>query len=274
MQRNGGGIGIEQLQCGLIAGLVVTGVLNPWDRALYLSIIRCTPFLARENWRTPYQGVLQTLVQRSVSSGLYFPLEEKCSRALGSHALGGQLAGIVNALLLNPIALVKHQSWGSEHYNVSFARTALRLYRDAGPLVFFRGAIGASMRDGTFGLCFSMRHVWRQPDDGVATSFAISLLCAAVGTTLSSPFNYVRNLAYAAESSASMESPRAKMDFWRCSMEELFGQAAKQASPLASMRHLQDRLRIGWGTTRVAVGMALTDQIYKICSRFLMPKPP
>ena len=47
------------LASGFTSGLIVTGVLNPYDRALYLSIINQRSFLDARNWRMPFQGLGQ-----------------------------------------------------------------------------------------------------------------------------------------------------------------------------------------------------------------------
>ena len=60
--------------CGFTSGLIVTGLLNPWDKALYLSVKENRKFLSPQNFIRPYEGVIQTAVQRSISSGIWFPL--------------------------------------------------------------------------------------------------------------------------------------------------------------------------------------------------------
>lgn len=56
--------------CGLISGVTQAGLLNPYDRALYLSIKTKTPFLSKSNFQSPYQGFLQSVGGRALSSGL------------------------------------------------------------------------------------------------------------------------------------------------------------------------------------------------------------
>jgi hypothetical protein len=67
------------------------------------------------------KGVLQTLIQRSISSGLYFPLEDIFRRDLKSlvgadqarewHILlnfsAGTFAGMLNGVIMNPASSVK-----------------------------------------------------------------------------------------------------------------------------------------------------------------------
>ena len=66
---------VIQLCSGLGSGLIVTVALTPWDKGLYLSVTENRTFLDIKNFRQPFQGVGQSLFQRSVSHGLYFPLE-------------------------------------------------------------------------------------------------------------------------------------------------------------------------------------------------------
>ena len=65
-----------KLSCGLVSGIAQAGVFNPWDRALYLSQKYDRKFLDFRNFENPMAGVTQTLFQRAISAGLYFPLEE------------------------------------------------------------------------------------------------------------------------------------------------------------------------------------------------------
>ncbi|CAE7222526.1 unnamed protein product [Symbiodinium sp. CCMP2592] len=167
------------------------------DRALYLAIVNGRPFFSRANWREPYRGITQTLTQRSLSTGIYFPLEELCVRATGSQALGGQAGGVLCGVLLNPLSYVKYQMWKEDDVRRSFNQTAMRMLRKVGPKVFLRGIISTAFRDGTFGLCFSLRKFFQGsgPEPRRSQSahdFCVAVLFAAAGTTLSAPFNYIR----------------------------------------------------------------------------------
>ena len=53
---------------GFAAGVAITGLLNPVDRALFLSVSKRRPFLDRCNWRQPFQGLGQSIVGRAVST--------------------------------------------------------------------------------------------------------------------------------------------------------------------------------------------------------------
>jgi len=107
------------LNCGIISGLSQAAVFNPWDRALYLSVKNERPFLDRQNFLRPWDGLMQTIVQRALSSGLYFPLEELYHSIVVyffkdygmllpySTLCAGSLAGATNGLIMNPSAAVK-----------------------------------------------------------------------------------------------------------------------------------------------------------------------
>ena len=109
------------LNCGIVSGLAQAAVFNPWDRALYLSVMHHRDFLHSANFKNPMAGVLQTITQRAFSSGLYFPLEDIFAGLLIKHTdnnetpgtqrairfTAGLLAGSTNGLLLNPFSSVK-----------------------------------------------------------------------------------------------------------------------------------------------------------------------
>jgi hypothetical protein len=56
--------------CGLLAGVLQSALFNPYDRALYLSVVNRTNFLSWENWQAPYRGFLQSVGGRALSGGL------------------------------------------------------------------------------------------------------------------------------------------------------------------------------------------------------------
>ena len=72
-----------------------------------------------KNFENPMQGMFQTLFQRAMSSGLYFPLEDIFRQKINSefgtsneyrslrNFAAGTCAGMVNAILMNPASSVK-----------------------------------------------------------------------------------------------------------------------------------------------------------------------
>lgn len=55
------------LGAGLTSGVIQAGLLNPWDRALYLSVKDSTAFLSKANWNAPYHGFSQAVVGRAIA---------------------------------------------------------------------------------------------------------------------------------------------------------------------------------------------------------------
>jgi hypothetical protein len=189
---------------GFAAGIAVTGLLNPVDRALFLSVSERRAFLHPANWRQPFQGLGQSVIGRAVATGFWFPLERLALSSLQKQpwadsspmlvaAASGQIAGVANAVLLSPLAFVKYQTWGSPPGKRSFGRTANQIYRVAfdsctvslggaspyaRPLVprceisalsvFFRGLPATVLRDAAFGT--ATRHTQRPPARALSTA--------------------------------------------------------------------------------------------------------
>ena len=91
--------------------------------------------------------------------------------------------------------------------------------------------------------------------------FVSSLLAGALGTIVSSPFNYVRNIKYGWPAS---ETPPGASRILSDLLVECRDKA-RAGGWMQGAAHLQDRLRIGWGTARVAVGMAVGYELYELC---------
>ncbi|MES1910390.1 MAG: hypothetical protein MHM6MM_002992 [Cercozoa sp. M6MM] len=151
---------------GLGSGLVVAGSLNPWDRALYLSVRDRRAFLDRRNWQQPYRGFSQALLSRALSNGMYFPVFDAtlplCESLTGSGTamtsfLAGNAAGAANAVVLNPLSAVKYRYWGTQHG--SLVHTARHMAKHGGITPFMRGLAPTLTRDCVFGAAFAlMRH--------------------------------------------------------------------------------------------------------------------
>lgn len=138
------------LTAGIVSGVGVAGLFNPWDRALYLSVVHERPFFALENWRKPYTGFCQVLVHRTLTSGIYFPLfdllNQPCENVINNYTplttdysprlhnlavsfLVGNCAGALSGVLLNPLTAIKYSAWDTQK---SFFTTAKELYRSGG----------------------------------------------------------------------------------------------------------------------------------------------
>jgi Mitochondrial carrier protein len=269
------------LICGLSAGVAQAGVFNPYDRALYLSVKDNRPFLHPTNWYRPYTGFAQSLGGRAVQGGLYFPLEHFFLRVINNayhksdesdaklNFLAGTAAGAVNAVLLNPISAVKYKTWGRE-VNHGVLHEVVGMLRKSGSLrPFYNGLLPTVMRDVVFGGTYTWLRlqikVWF--DLSAKEQWIGNFVAAGLATVLSGPFNYVRTIQFATRSQEKAATTLAILgDLTRQTTEVRNG-----SSILASLRFLQNKLRVGWGTARVAMGMTFAHSVYNWLHENLKP---
>ena len=248
--------------CGLLAGIFQAGLFNPVDRALYLSIKNHVPFLTASNFVNPYQGFSQSVVGRALSGGLYYPLEHYFSSLVPPESgpwanfLAGTAAGMTNALILNPITAVKYKTW-SRDQPTTMLREALTMWQNGGIRPFSNGLYPTLCRDVVFGGCYTYVRLELQwyglPP---AYQWAGNMFAAALATVLSGPLNLARNVQYATTSRCDAPTIRQVL-------VQLHTDLTMKQTILDQWHHIQARLRIGWGTARVAVGMAFGQFIYE-----------
>lgn len=86
--------------------------------------------------------------------------------------------------------------------------------------------------------------------------FVADFAAAAAATALSSPLNYARNLQFGTKLTDTVPGTPA-------AVRGLAVEAARQPTTLGRVNVLLQRTNIGWGTLRVAGGMALTACIFE-----------
>jgi hypothetical protein len=275
--------------CGIAAGVAQAGIFNPWDRALYLSITKQIPFLSRENFRNPYLGFFQSVGHRALSGGLYYPLENFfCSVLLPyesphgkdmvttsmttsssphhhhqlsihpalANFLAGTLAGTCNALLVNPISAIKYKSW-SRDVNRGMWTEAVEMFRKGGLRPFGNGLAPTVYRDLVFGGTYTFLRLELQYRFDLRQEYqwTANMAAAAMATIVSGPFNLARNVQYATRS-------RNKADLVSKVLQDFVADTQAQSTLWRKTKFVQSRLRIGWGTVRVAVGMSFGHFVY------------
>lgn len=244
--------------CGMASGVIQSAVFNAYDRALYQSVVSKRPFLNIENWRgNPLSGVSPSFLHRSISAGLYFPLEDLFRRGVSdSHAVDGLLVGLVGGAFTTPFNSIKYAMWSDTTGSKTMSKTAVELYRRGGVTRLMRGVLPTLYRDMTFGVTFSyLRH---QGDNG----FINNVAAASVATALSAPFNYARLKIYGTETELGTAT-RAKTTL------EVFKQLHVDVSAREGLftraKFLVQTLNIGWGALRLGLGMGVSSQIYNSC---------
>lgn len=265
------GKNFDNAVAGTVSGIVQAGVFNPWDRALYISVVEKRKFLLRENFRNMYQGFSQAVFQRTISGGLYFFLQGACVNSLApmlrSHGAGetqvasciGLVAGSVNGMALNQMATIKYHMWNSRQTNATFQTATKEMWRKGGYQPFVKGVGITGSRDAIFGIVYEVTRHFLQEHLGHLPLFSpvvCNMLGGAFGTILSGPFNYARNLTY--HTPPTRQPPRMTK-----SIKRLFSKALKQPNLWKGLEYLQIRLKIGWGSGRVAVGMSVGQYVFE-----------
>ena len=256
---------------GLIAGLVNAAGFNWYDKGLYEAVKHKRPFLAWKNFQHPWQGFQAAVAGRLLSYGFWFPIADSFDSYYKGvfepyhlhpdvvRLVASQSTSAVLCVPLAPISSVKYRMWGS---NIGYAATARSMWQSGGVKSFFHGAAPTLYRDGVWAATFSLlRHralSWsrdKYPDPGKrqTAEFACVTVAGGVSTILSSPLNYCRNAVYACH-------PPAQPPSTAVALRHLVSTASAHTTPV---RYLQQRLGVGWGTLRVAVGMALSSNVYE-----------
>ena len=261
----------------LFSSILCSALFNPWDRALYLSVKYQGSFLSMANFVSPYQGILQSMVQRAFSGSIYYIMQGQMKSFLYPYlrnSLGvselpsqffvGMFAGSTSGILTNGISAVKYHTWGQD--NRTFISSVREMWSLGGYRTFVKGT-GATMgRDMMFGSTYEVlrnllrsNHLVTGSNDSFkneSLNFLYNSISAGVATIVSGPLNYVRNIQYATPS--HIKSP---------SIVEVLRNVCHESNkyanqPFGRFLFFQNQFRIGWGTGRVAVGMAVGQKLF------------
>ena len=159
------------------------------------------------------------------------------------------------ALVLNPLSAIKYRTWGKER-DRNMMQEAAHMWKRAGFKPFFHGCLPTICRDVVFGGVYTFaRYNLRDAAWTGDEQWACNMASAALATVASGPFNLARNVQFATSASAERPSiSKVLSNLWR--------KTWRRKGILKRLGYLQNRLRIGWGTARVAAGMALGQQVY------------
>lgn len=224
------------------------------------------PFFHSDNWTRPYHAMGQTLFYRAASHALYFPIEQWTRQYFNSNFIGGMIAGCVMSALLNPMSVIRFQCW---LYHTSFQHEVAKLYYGRGFKNFSKGLSATLIRDIIFGATYSSTRHWdafgyidhnTEYGYNYQQEFVWNGLCALGATTLSSPFNYIRNIQFA--------TPPEQKPLTILALSKQITTGYKQTKGVKNkFEYLQIRFKFGWGTLRVGLGMALGSQTYEFFLR-------
>jgi len=184
--------------------------------------------------------------------------------------LAGIGAGLVNALVLNPLTAIKYKTWGRD-VNRGMVMEAIGMLRKSGGSIHpFVNGLGPTLcRDVVFGGTYTWLRLqiqwwcnFQTPSEQSIGNF----IAAGMATIVSGPFNYARNVQYGTSSRERAPStPQV--------LQELVKDVQNEPTLGSKGRLIQNRLRIGWGTARVALGMAFAHAVYDSLQKAVRPYP-
>ena len=270
------------LLSSLTASTMNAGLFHPWDRALYLAIANHRSFLHNANFANCWQGLGQTLSQKPLTGSFYYFAQSELDTHLTPFLreqyklndssikfLIGLGAGSFEAILKNPFSTIKSFMWG-QPVKQSFRQSTITMYKQGGLKPFANGTAITVARDALWGgfyevlryrlrICLSQTASGHTHPDTV--KIASDATAAGTATIICSLLNYARTKKYSTE-------PVCKPPSAIESIGQLFKEVKAQPGLLTKVSLFQNRLAIGWGTTRVAVGMALgqyiTEQVKEV----------
>jgi hypothetical protein len=171
--------------------------------------------------------------------------------------VAGSATGAVSAIILNPFSTIRYKTWGRD-VNRGMVKEAAGMVRDSGGFrPFFNGLAPTLARDVVFGGCYTWLRLQIQWWGNLSPNeqWKANLVAAGMATVVSGPFNYVRNIHYATSSRDTADGT------WQV-LSKLAADVNSQPTRIQQFYYLGSRLRIGWGTMRVAIGVAFGHSVY------------
>lgn len=265
---------------GLLSGVASVALFNPWDRALNLSMVHSRPFLKCVNFTSPYQGVMQAIVQRAFLGGVYFImqsqlnthfrpwLQQRGGNELATQFCVGILTGSFCAAITNSTSAIKYYTWNQK--GRTFFQSAREMWQLGGIKPFIKGKRATILRDATFGCTYEvLRHFVHDQVDSYChekinhLNLYCNIFSAMVAAVASSPFNYVRTMHYACPPDAT---PPTVLNI----LKEIWNESKAQPKGfLGRIGFFQNTFKLGWGTSRVALGMAAGQAGFDYTKEFL-----
>ena len=159
---------------------------------------------------------------------------------------------------MNPLTTIRYKTW-SRPNNRGMLREARHMLVHSGYSIrpFFNGLNATICRDAVFGGCYTALRLQLQWifDLESHNQWQANFVAAGLATVMSGPWNYARNIQYSTRSKEIQ--PSIQQVF-----VELLAEVRLQPSGIQRFHYLQHQLRVGWGTLRVAMGLAFAHSIY------------
>ena len=181
------------------------------------------------------------------------------------------VAGSIGGILTNSISAIKYHTWGQG--KASFRSSTREMWALGGFKPFLKGTTATVTRDMVFGSTYEMLRSFMKTTakksgnnndtNPYYLEFIYNASAAGIATIASSPFNYVRNMQYATPPNLN---PSSMYD----TLVKVWNESKNPQKPfLSRLGFFQQQFRIGWGTARVAVGMAVGQKLFDWTQEYL-----
>ena len=194
----------ENALVGIAAGVIEVTLLQPilyWKNAAQQSL----PFTL--NPRLLYRGLITSIGNMAVLTGLQFPLAGACAKLItggtaremsGMETIGAAFAGgSLSGFACGPMELVMIQQ---QRFGGSLFMTPLRIVKDFGFFSMFRGLLPSCGREGLYtagvlGMCpvFTKAIEERKLASGNASKLLAAIGAGIIAATLSHPLDTVKS---------------------------------------------------------------------------------
>ena len=242
---------IKYLISGILTGVINTIIFNPYDKAMYNMIKNKNNLFSKINWTDPYAGIKQAVLIRIISYGMYYPFMDfyKILIKNNNPVLIGAFIGAINALLINPINVVKYSIWN----NNNTIRVMIQKY---GIRILFRSIMYTIFRDTIFSIVHTLLTNVFNPN----RDFVKDVLSVSIATVASSPMNYFRNQVLI----EPLDKPVPNVfKIWNRLLED----GKTDSNKIIYI--LNNKLCIGWATLRVALAMAFSRKCYEYVKKII-----
>jgi hypothetical protein len=169
---------------GMITGFTSSIIFNPIDKIIYLSTTKNISIIDKSIYYNLFQGCLNTILTRIITSGLYFTMIDN-----NSHNLSPLQTAILSASLCsmtNPLQFIKYHSW---YNNMSNKNSYIFIINKYGLKGLTIGTPALFTRD----LIFNYIYISNKKKDNHLHNLSI----ITIGLIISSPLNLIKNRKYA-----------------------------------------------------------------------------
>jgi len=169
---------------GIITGFMSAIIFNPIDKIIYLSTTKNISIINKSIYYNLFQGCLNTISTRVITSGLYFTIIDNTSQNLSTLQTSLLSASICS--MTNPLQLIKFHSW---YNNISTKESYLFIINKYGLRRLMIGTPALFTRDFIFNYIYISN---KQNDNHL---YNLSVITTSL--IITSPFNLIKNRKYA-----------------------------------------------------------------------------